>query len=161
MSEVVVSQEFVYDEYEFECGDGLFPDPVDNDTEISGSCMVIKFRKEGVYWVQISGHSIDGLDGEFGVKTLNALNKKYKPDELQVAAKMCMTRMKQQGMTDKVLTTPLNELSPEEFAFRVVDEMVNCQWKAQADYIMSLVGPVKTSGCKGIKNTWGKILYPK
>ncbi len=158
MSEVVISQEFVYDEYEFEYGDGLFPEPVDNGTKNS---TVMKFRKEGNYWVQIYGDTITGLDGEFGVKTLNALNKKYKPDELQVAAKMCMTRMKQQGMTDKVLTTPLNELSPEEFAFRVVDEMVNCQWKAQADYIMSLVGPVKTSGCKGIKNTWGKILYPK
>ena len=158
MSEVVISQEFVYDDYEYEYGDGLFPEPVDNGTKNS---TVMKFRKEGNYWVQIYGDTITGLDGEFGVKTLNALNKKYKPDELQVAAKMCMTRMKQQGMTDKVLTTPLNELSPEEFAFRVVDEMVNCQWKAQADYIMSLVGPVKTSGCKGIKNTWGKILYPK
>ena len=158
MNEVVVSQEFVYDDYEYEYGDGLFPEPVDNGTKNS---TVMKFRKEGNYWVQIYGDTITGLDGEFGVKTLNALNKKYKPDELQVAAKMCMTRMKQQGMTDKVLSTPLNELSQEEFAFRVVDEMVNCEWKAQADYIMSLVGPVRTSGCKGIKNTWGKILYPK
>ena len=160
--ETIVSQRFVYDPWEFEYGDGLYLEPVETDTKCEKEkSMVVKFRKEGIYWVQISGSSIDGLDGDYGIQTLHALNKKYKPDELQVATKMCMTRMKKQGMTEKVLTTPLNDLSPEEFAFRVVDEMVNCEWKAQEDYIMSLVGPVKTSGCKGIKNTWGKILYPK
>lgn len=160
MSDAIVSQRFTYDPWEFDCGDGLYLEPVEGDTKCENEKgVVIQFRKEGVYWVQISGNSIDGLDGDYGIQTLHALNKKYKPDELQVAAKMCMTRMKKQGMTEKVLSTPLNELSPEEFAFRVVDEMVNCEWKAQADYIMSLVGPV--IWCKGIKNKWGKILYPK
>jgi hypothetical protein len=161
--ETIVSQRFVYDSWEFENGDGLYLEPVETDT-IRGNekSMVVKFRKEGIYWVQISGSSIDGLDGDYGIQTLHALNNKYKkPDELQVATKMCMTRMKKQGMTEKVLTTPLNDLSPEEFAFRVVDEMVNCEWKAQADYIMSLVGPERRPVCKGVKNTWGKILYPK
>jgi DNA-binding HxlR family transcriptional regulator len=64
-------------------------------------------------------------------------------------------------MTDKVLSTPLNELSKEEFVFRVVDEMVNCEWKEQAEYIMSLVGHEKKPACTGVKNTYGKILYPK
>lgn len=153
--EITVSQRVVYDPWEFENGDGLFPEPVESN---STSGVVMKFRKEGDYWVQISGSSITGLDGEFGIQMLNALNAKYKSDEHQVTAKMCMTRMKRQGMTEKVLTTPLNELSKEEFVFRVVDEMVNCAWKAQADYIMSLVGK---PACKGVKNTWGKILYPK
>ena len=143
-------------------GDGLFPEPVENNAT---SGVVMKFQKECDYWVQISGDAITGLDGKFGIQMLNALNAKYnakyKSDELQVAAKMCMTRMKRQGMTEKVLTTPLNELSKEEFAFRVVDEMVNCEWKAQADYIMSLVGPERMPACKGVKNTYGKILYPK
>ena len=139
-------------------GDGLFPEPVEEDTKNS---TVMKFRKEGNYWVQVSGDAITGLDGEFGINTLNALNNKYKPDELQIAAKMCMTRMKQRGITERVLRTPLNELSKEEFVFRVVDEMVNCAWKAQADYIMSLVGPERKPLCTGIKNTYGKILYPK
>lgn len=155
MSDVVVSQRVVYDAWEFENGDGLFPEPVENNVT---SGVVMKFQKEGDYWVQISGDAITGLDGKFGIQMLNALNAKYKSDELQVAAKMCMTRMKQQGMTEKVLATPLNELSKEEFAFRVVDEMLNCAWKAQADYIMSLVGK---PACKGVKNTYGKILYPK
>jgi hypothetical protein len=160
--ETIVSQRFVYDPWEFENGDGLYLEPVETDTiRVNEKSMVVKFRKEGTYWVQISGSSIDGLDGDYGIQTLHALNKKYKPDELQVATKMCMTRMKKQGMTEKVLATPLNDLSPEEFAFRVVDEMVNCEWKAQADYIMSLVGPERRPVCKGVKNTWGKILYPK
>lgn len=152
---ITVSQRVVYDAWEFEMGDGLFPEPVENNAT---SGVVMKFQKEGDYWVQISGNSITGLDGEFGIQMLNALNAKYKSDEHQVTAKMCMTRMKRQGMTEKVLTTPLNELSKEEFVFRVVDEMVNCAWKAQADYIMSLVGK---PACKGVKNTYGKILYPK
>ena len=156
--EIIVSQRVVYDTWEFEMGDGLFPEPVENNAT---SGVVMKFRKEGDYWVQISGDSITGLDGEFGIQMLNALNAKYKSDELQVTAKMCMTRMKQQGITDRVLRTPLNELSKEEFVFRVVDEMVNCAWKAQADYIMSLVGPERMPACTGIKNTYGKILYPK
>lgn len=156
--EIIVSQRVVYDPWEFEYGDGLFPEPVENNAT---SGVVMKFQKEGDYWVQISGDAITGLDGKFGIQMLNALNAKYKSDELQVAAKMCMTRMKRQGMTEKVLTTPLNELSKEEFAFRVVDEMVNCEWKAQADYIMSLVGPERKPACTGIKNTYGKILYPK
>ena len=160
--EIIVSQRVVYDRWEFEIGDGLFPEPVENNAT---SGVVMKFRKEGDYWVQISGDSITGLDGEFGIQMLNALNAKYnakyKSDELQVTAKMCMTRMKQQGITDRVLRTPLNELSKEEFVFRVVDEMVNCAWKAQADYIMSLVGPERKPACKGVKNTYGKILYPK
>ena len=160
--EIIVSQRVVYDPWEFEMGDGLFPEPVENNAT---SGVVMKFRKEGDYWVQISGDAITGLDGKFGIQMLNALNAKYnakyKSDELQVTAKMCMTRMKQQGITDRVLRTPLNELSKEEFVFRVVDEMVNCAWKAQADYIMSLVGPERKPACKGVKNTYGKILYPK
>lgn len=160
--EIIVSQRVVYDPWEFEMGDGLFPEPVESDAT---SGVIMKFQKECDYWVQISGDAITGLDGKFGIQMLNALNAKYnakyKSDELQVAAKMCMTRMKQQGMTEKVLTTPLNELSKEEFAFRVVDEMVNCEWKAQAEYIMSLVGPERMPACKGVKNTYGKILYPK
>jgi DNA-binding HxlR family transcriptional regulator len=154
-----VSQRFTYDWYEFAHGDGLFPDPVTDAKSEKG--VIFKFVKEGSYWVQSSGDVITGLDGDFGIKTLTALNNKYKPDELQVATKMCMTRMKKQGMTDKVLSTPLNELSKEDFVFRVVDEMVNCEWKEQAEYIMSLVGHEKKPACTGVKNTYGKILYPK
>jgi hypothetical protein len=162
--EIIVSQRVVYDPWEFEMGDGLFPEPVESDAASGGDKgVVMKFQKERNYWVQISGDTITGLDGEFGIQMLNALNAKYnakyKSDELQVTAKMCMTRMKQQGITDRVLRTPLNELSKEEFVFRVVDEMVNCEWKAQADYIMSLAGPERIPVCSGVKNTGGKILY--
>ncbi len=152
-----VTNKFTYDYYEKEFGDGFYPKPAEDES----SGIIIKFRREDAYWVQASGDSICGLDGEFGIQTLNALNKKDKADELQVTTKMCMTRMKQQGVTHKVLSTPLNELSKEEFVFRVVDEMANCEWKAQAEYIMSLVGPKNKPGCIGIKNTFGKILYPK
>ena len=150
-----IEQRFTYDWYEFEMGDGFFPEPVE-----CGGDTVINFRKEGYYWVQSSGDAIAGLDGDFGIKTLNALNKKYKTDELQVTTKMCMTRMKKQGITERVLSTPLNELSKEEFVFRVVDEMVNCEWKAQAEYIISLVGPERKPACRGIKNMFGRTIYP-
>jgi hypothetical protein len=80
----------------------------------------------------------------------------------QITTKLCMSSMKRAGLTDKVLSTPLNDLTPEEFAFRVMDEMVNCEWKAQAEYIVSLIGePAATQICTGIKNNAHEQLYPK
>ncbi len=67
--------------------------------------------------------------------------------------------MKQDGITQRVIHTPLNELSKAEFIFRVIDEMCNCGWKAQAEYIISLVG--NGNQCIGIKNNWNTIIYPK
>jgi hypothetical protein len=165
LSQKIVSQRFEYDSYEFDFGEGFYLNPVDSAptdrTQVNSDGVAhIKFRKEGSWWVQASDSPISGLDGDSGIRTLELLNKKYSDDSVQVTTKMCMTRMKQEGLTKKVLETPLNELSKEEFVFRVVDEMVSCEWKAQAEYIMSLVGP-KKEACTGIKNLYGKVLYPK
>jgi RNase P/RNase MRP subunit p29 len=157
---LLISQKFVYDSYEKLFGDGFYVEPVE-DWSMDKDRVTIRFQKINKYWVQSSHDSISGLDGDCVIRTLNALNKKCNTDDLQITTKMCVTRMKQQGITKRVLKTPLNKLSKSEFVFRVLDEMVNCKWKAQAEYIISLIGPYEKSDCIGVKNSWGKVLYER
>ena len=156
-----------YDSYEYEMGDGLYPSSDNKDG--FDACMNIRFRREGSTWMQASGKCIDGLDGHYGVNMLTRLNDLYNEKnrqqlikENQITTKLCLSSMKRTGLTHKVLSTPLNDLTPAEFAFRVMDEMVNCEWKAQAEYIVSLIGEPHTSQiCMGIKNNAYEQLYPK
>uniref|UniRef100_A0A6C0F0T1 Uncharacterized protein n=1 Tax=viral metagenome TaxID=1070528 RepID=A0A6C0F0T1_9ZZZZ len=156
-----------YDSYEYDLGDGMYPSSDNKDG--FDACMNIRFRREGSVWMQASGRCIDGLDGNYGEQMLARLNQLYNEKnrpklikENQITTKLCMSSMKRAGLTDKVLSTPLNDLTPEEFAFRVMDEMVNCEWKAQAEYIVSLIGePAATQICTGIKNNAHEQLYPK
>ena len=70
--------------------------------------------------------------------------------------------MKKGGMTDKVLSTPLNELSKHEFVYRVLDEMMSCAWEPQAEYIVSLVGCGNNKSAPNtILNKGTEQLYPK
>ena len=155
-----------YDSYEYELGDGVYPSCDKSDFD---ACMNIRFRREGSTWMQASGRCIDGLDGDYGKKMLARLNDLYnekkRPQlikENQITTKLCLSSMKRAGLTDKVLYAPLNELTQAEFAFRVMDEMVNCEWKAQAEYIVSLIGEPKIEQiCTGIKNNAYEQLYPK
>jgi hypothetical protein len=156
-----------YDSYEYEDGDGFYPSS-DNKDEFN-ACKNIQFRREGSTWMQASGRCIDGLDGHYGVNMLTRLNDLYheknRPQlikENQITTKLCLSSMKRAGLTHKVLSTPLNDLTPTEFAFRVMDEMVNCEWKAQAEYIISLIGePKATQICTRIMNNAHQRLYPK
>jgi hypothetical protein len=156
-----------YDSYEYDLGDGMYPSSDNKDG--FDACMNIRFRREGSVWMQASGRCIDGLDGNYGEQMLARLNQLYNEKnrpklikENQITTKLCLSAMKRAGLTDKVLSTPLNELTQAEFAFRVMDEMVNCAWKAQAEYIVSLIGEPKIQQiCCGIKNNAYEQLYPK
>ena len=139
-----------YQAYEKYYGDGYFL-----SSENCKDCDAFEshvFQKHNDAWYQISGDCIDGLDGDNGIKLLDRLNE---TKELQITAKLCLNRIKREK--DVVRTDPY-ELTKPEFVCKVVDEMINCAWKAQAEEILSYVGGYN---CKKIINRDGKVLYPK
>jgi hypothetical protein len=139
-----------YDSYEKYYGEGYFL-----SSENCKDCDAFEthvFQKHNDAWCQISGDCIDGLDGDNGIKLLDRLNE---TKELQITAKLCLNRIKSE--TDVVRAEP-NELTRPEFVCKVVDEMINCAWKAQAEEILSYVGGYN---CKKIISRDGKVLYPK
>jgi hypothetical protein len=148
----IVTKEVIlfYDEYEANFGDGLYPS--DEQESHLDSREKHVFQKKGDMWHQISNHCIQGLDGDYGVKLLKKLNQ---TDELQIVAKLCLNRIKKNV---DVVYTPPNMLTQPQFVCKVVDEMINCEWKQQAEEIISYIGGYN---CRGIVNTYGKILYIK
>ena len=74
------------------------------------------------------------------VRILDENTARYLNLQNQIAVKCCVQRIKNEGLTDSILATPLNDLLPPQFAFRVIDEMMRCEWQPQAEYIVSLVG---------------------
>lgn len=139
-----------YQAYEKFYGDGYFL-----SSENCKDCDAVEshvFQKYNDAWYQISGDCIDGLDGDNGIKLLDRLNE---TKELQITAKLCLNRIKREK--DFVRSHP-NDLSQTEFVCKVVDEMINCAWKAQAEEILSYVGGYN---CKQIISRDGKVLYPK
>ena len=131
-----------YDTYEYQFGDGFYPH-LQRKNQMDGRIKV-GFGIVNNEWIQTTGPYIDGLDGNSGAEFLEYMNSNfYKPlvaKELQTTTKLCISSMKQNGMTKKVLATPINELSKSEFVYRVLDEMMSCAWEPQAEYIVSLIG---------------------
>lgn len=138
-----------YQAYEKYYGDGYF---LSEDCKDCDAVETHVFQKYNDAWYQISGDCIDGLDGDNGIKLLDRLNE---TKELQITAKLCLNRIKREK--DFVRSHP-NDLSQTEFVCKVVDEMINCAWKAQAEEILSYVGGYN---CKQIISRDGKVLYPK
>ena len=58
----------------------------------------------------------------------------------QLTVKCCLVRMKNEGMTEFVLTTPHNEQTSGQFVFEVLDMTKNCAMQPLADDILSYVG---------------------
>jgi hypothetical protein len=58
----------------------------------------------------------------------------------QTAVKLCLVDMKGRGMTKYVASCEINDLTPPQFAFMVLDTMVNCEMKNMAEDIISYVG---------------------
>ena len=58
----------------------------------------------------------------------------------QVALKLCVSRLKEQGMYDVVNAVPLNELSKEMFVYKVLDEMMSRQMYGLAEQVVMYVG---------------------
>jgi hypothetical protein len=142
-----------YDVYEYEVGDGYYP--YDKDDKISRDARQVHvFQKDKNSWIQLTGPNIQGLDGDGGIKLLELLNGRTK--ENQMTAKLCLNRVKK---TTDVVNVNANDLTPTEFACKVVDEMRSCGWAAQADEILSYTGGGHK--CTHIISRSGKVLYPK
>lgn len=131
-----------YDKYEYQFGYGFYPH-LQREYQTDGRIKV-GFDMLNNVWRQTTGPYIDGLDGNSGAEFLEYMNNNfYKPlvsKELQITTKLCISSMQKNGMTKKVLATPINELSKSEFVYRVLDEMMCCAWEPQAEYIVSLIG---------------------
>ena len=141
-NKVTAEFDVYYDTHQFHFGDGFFPH-LRWESHMD-RCIKVGFDMLNNVWRQTTGPYIDGLDGNSGSEFLEFMNNKfYKPlvtKELQTTTKLCISSMKRNGMTKKVLVTPINELSKSEFVYRVLDEMMCCAWKPQAEYIISLIG---------------------
>jgi len=140
-----------YDAYEYRFGDGYYPGDKQDGFD---SRQTHVFQKNKTSWIQLTGPTIQGLDGDNGVRLLEQLNAS-KNKESQMTAKLCLNRVKK---TTDVVNVNANDLTPTEFACKVVDEMRSCGWAAQADEILSYIGG---HNCTHIISRSGKVLYPK
>ena len=167
--EHTVSITMYYSVYNHNMGYGFCPYLTrnsDSDVEI-----VIQFTLDGFTWVQSDNliinnlfTVIDVLDIKNGRELLDFLNTAYftqQDKKIQDTLKMCISSMKTNKLTDKVLSTSLNDLSKGEFIYRVIDEMVSCCWKQQAEYIVSLKGFDRSLTPTHIRSNNGILLYPK
>lgn len=141
-----------YQDWEYQNGDGYYPGDKQEDGFDSRQAHV--FQKDKNTWVQLTGPNIQGLDGDYGVKLLDLLNAS-KNKENQMTAKLCLNRIKK---TTDVVRVNANDLTPAEFACKVVDEMRSCGWAAQSDEILSYIGG---HNCTHIISMNGTVLYPK
>ena len=141
-----------YQDWEYRNGDGYYPG--DKQDDGFDARQVHVFQKENDCWVQLTGPIIQGLDGHYGVRLLEQLNAS-KNKENQMTAKLCLNRIKK---TTDVVGVNANDLTPTEFACKVVDEMRSCGWAAQADEILSYVGG---HNCTHIISRDGTVLFPK
>ena len=141
-----------YDAYEYEIGDGYYPG--DKQEDGFNARQVHVFQKDKNSWIQLTGPIIQGLDGHYGVRLLEQLNAS-KNKKNQMTAKLCLNRIKK---TTDVVGVNANDLTPAEFACKVVDEMRSCGCAAQADEILSYIGG---HNCTHIISRDGTVLFPK
>ena len=139
------------DAYEERFGDGNYPGTTQEG--ILDARRTYVFQQIDNCWHQLSRPNIDGLDGDSGDKLLEILNQ---TNDLQITAKLCLNRIK--NTTDVVKANP-NDLTQPEFVCKVVDQMINCGWGAQAEEILSYVGG--NCNCDTIISLDGKVLFPK
>ena len=59
----------------------------------------------------------------------------------QVAVKLCVSTLKEQGMYEAIMDTPNNELTKPQFAFKVIEMMNSCCMYGLADKLIEYVGP--------------------
>lgn len=76
MNEIIRTEIAYYDDYEYMNCDGFYPTFDQDQGEPYTSQIEISFVYNATLrgWVQVSGHCIQGLDGNFGVRLLERLN---------------------------------------------------------------------------------------
>ena len=72
----------VYDDYERENGDGLYPQLPPScpacTAQVKIGFILMTDNNQDSYWIQSTDTPIHGLDGDCGVKLFNILNENYK-----------------------------------------------------------------------------------
>jgi hypothetical protein len=63
----------------------------------------------------------------------------------QLTLKLCMSRLKKEGLTATVEAAVINDLSPAHFVFKVLDLFLNTMRHELAEYIVSCVGAASVS----------------
>ena len=58
----------------------------------------------------------------------------------QIAAKLCLERVRREGMHAFVEATPTHDLTRPMFAFKVLDMFMNCMMQPQGEKVMEYVG---------------------
>lgn len=74
------------------------------------------------------------------VRTVEENTSGYPALRNQTVVKLCLIEMKRKGMTDFVAAREINHLSPSEFVFMVLDNLVNREMRLLADCVISYVG---------------------
>lgn len=74
------------------------------------------------------------------IKLLSEGARALKSEANQIVVKLCISRLKKEGMYGVVSVTPDNELSRPLFAFKVVEMMMASGMEPLAEYIVSLTG---------------------
>ena len=62
------------------------------------------------------------------------------PSHIQNSVKLSIQQMKNDGMYDNIVETPINELPKPLFVFKVIEMMTSCGMKLLADELISYVG---------------------
>ena len=73
---------------------------------------------------------------------LSHLNKKYSVMDnnfSQITAKMCISRLKSEGLTERLAGKRMNDMTRGEFAYTVIEMMMCCAMEPQAEWIVSLL----------------------
>ena len=97
---------------------------------------------EDYFWCQgliltLKGERTGGDKGDGSWPVIQAPTES---ERNQIAVKLCISRLKREGMYDVVNAVPLNELSREMFVYKVLDEMMSRQMYGLAEQVVAFVG---------------------
>ena len=87
-----------------------------------------------------AGNSAEQIALDRGHAGCAALLRGWPALRNQIAVKLCLDRMKREGMYEVVAATPVNELSRPLFAFKVVEMMKSCGMEPLAEDVIEYVG---------------------
>ena len=105
--------------------------------------VVNDYSRYALFTVQTFG--TDSANHEAILRFLTDNTDKYLALENQITVKLCLVRLKTEGMTESVANIPqLIDLTREQFVFMSLDNMQNRMMQATAEDILSYVG-VNTS----------------
>ena len=77
--------------------------------------------------------------------------------ENRLVAKLCLNRWTKSGVRHGLESLPLNSLSPQQFAFSVIDMMMNSAMEPQAEEILAYVG---FAGSPSVEDLEGAVGLP-